>query len=138
MPPELCLTLRPDGVAVTPRWWARSHWQLLRRIQTDDVMPIWYATLATRLCHDLANQGGVPDPHLANLALAAANAALSGRQTLELPASKEDWIRIYQEVYAPHNGTLNNRTGGTAEQYEAEESLTAAPGFNPLFGEDTH
>ena len=48
-------------------------------------MPIWYATLATRLCHDLANQPGVPDPYLANLALAAANAALSGRQTFELP-----------------------------------------------------
>jgi hypothetical protein len=134
MPPELCWTLTPDGVAVTPRWWARGQWRLLRRIQTDDVMPIWYATLATRLCHDLANQRGVPDPHLANLALAAANAALWGRRTSELPASKEDWMHIYQEVYAPHNGALNNRTGGTAEQYEAEKALNAAQGVNPLFG----
>jgi hypothetical protein len=134
MPPELCWVLRPDGVAVTPRWWARGHWRLLRRIQTDDVMPIWYATLATRLCHDLASQRGGPDPHLANLALAAANAALWGRRTFELPASKEDWMRIYREVYAPHNGALNNRTGGTAEQYEAEKALHAAQGFNPLFG----
>ncbi len=134
MPPELCWTLTPDGVAVTPRWWARGQWRLMRRIQTDDVMPIWYATLATRLCHDLANQRGVPDPHLANLALAAANAALSGRQTFVLPVSKEDWMRIYQEVYAPYNGALNNRTGGTAEQYEAEKALSTAQGFNPLFG----
>jgi hypothetical protein len=134
MPPELCWTLTPGGAAVTPRWWARGQWRLLRRIQTDDVMPIWYATLATRLCRDLANQRGVPDPHLANLALAAASAALWGRWTFELPASKEDWMHIYQEVYAPHNGALNNRTGGTAEQYEAEKALNAAQGFNPLFG----
>jgi hypothetical protein len=134
MPPELCWTLRPDGVAVTPRWWARGQWRLMRRIQTDDVLPIWYATLATRLCHDLASQRGVPDPHLANLALAAANAALWGRRTFELPDSKEDWMRIHQEVYAPHNGALSNRTGGTPEQIDAEAALSTAQGFNPLFG----
>jgi hypothetical protein len=43
-------------------------------------------------------------------------------------------MRIYQEVYAPYNGALNNRTGGTAEQYEAEKALSTAQGFNPLFG----
>jgi hypothetical protein len=133
-PPELCWTLTPDGMAVIPRWWARGQWRLLRRIQTEDVLPIWHATLATRLCHDLASQRGVPDPHLASLALAAANAALPGRQAFEFPASKEDWMRIRQEVYAPHNGALNNRAGGTAEQYEAEKTLSAAQGFNPLFG----
>lgn len=134
MAPELCWTVMPDGAAVTPRWWARGHWRLLRRIHTDDVVPIWYATLATHLCHDLANQRGIPDPHLASLALAAANAALWDRRTFELPAAKEDWLSIYQGVYAPHNGALNNRTGGTAEQYEAEKTLKAAQGFNPLFG----
>jgi hypothetical protein len=42
---------------------------------------------------------------------------------------------IYQEVYAPHNGALNNRAGGTAEQYAAEKALNAEEsGFNPLFG----
>lgn len=135
MPPELCWTVTPDGSAVIPRWWARGHWRLMRRIQTNDVVPIWYATLATRLCHDLANQQGVPDPNLANLALLAANAALWGRRTFEFPTSSEDWIRLYREVYAPHNGALNNRTGGTAEQIDAEKILSGeAPGFNPLFG----
>ena len=47
MPPELCWTLTPDAVAVTPRWWARGQWRLMRRIQTNDVMPIWYVMLAT-------------------------------------------------------------------------------------------
>jgi hypothetical protein len=134
MPPELCWTLKPDGSAVTPRWWAHGHWRLMRRIQTDDVTPIWYATLATRLCRDLANRRSVADPHLANLALAAANAALWGRRTFEHPASKEDWLHIYQQVYAPHNGALNNRTSGTSEQIAAEKTLSAAQGFNPLFG----
>jgi hypothetical protein len=97
-------------------------------------VPIWYATLATRLCHEFANQRGIPDPHLANLALAAANQALQGQRIFEFPASKEDWMSVYQEVYAPHNGALNNRTGGTAEQYEAEKALNAAGGFNLLFG----
>ena len=43
-------------------------------------------------------------------------------------------MRIYEEVYAPHNGALNDRTGGTPEQYAAEKALNAAQGFNPLSG----
>jgi hypothetical protein len=135
MPPELCWALKTDGSAVIPRWWARGSWRLMRRIQTNDAMPIWYATLATRLCRDLADQRGVPDPNLANLALAAANAALWGRRAFELPASSDDWMRLYREVYAPHNGALSNRTSGTLEQIDAEKALSSgAPGFNPLFG----
>lgn len=34
-------------------------------------------------------------------------------------------LDLCREVYAPWNGALNNLTGGTSEQYEAEEALKA-------------
>jgi hypothetical protein len=136
MPPPLCWTLNPDGSATVPRWWARGDWRLLRRIRTNDVVPIWYAALAIRLCRELADRPHAPDPNLVSLALGAATAALGSGRTFEVPLSTEDWMRLYQEVYAPHNGALNNRTGGTSEQYAAERALNAGAmsGFNPLFG----
>lgn len=136
MPPPLCWALNPDGSAAVPRWWARGHWRLLRRIKTEDGTPIWFATLATRLCLDLANHAVPPDPEFSTFVLGAANLALGGARSFDVPMSSDEWMRLYQEVYASHNGALNNRTGGTAEQYEAEKTLNAsdAPGLDLLFG----
>jgi hypothetical protein len=136
MPPPLCWAINPDGSAAVPRWWARGHWRLLRRVRTEDVTPIWYATLATRLCVELANQTNQPDPEFATFVLGAANLALGGNLTFDVPMSKDDWLHLYQQVYAPHNGALNNRTGGTSEQYEAERAFNAGDmsGFELMFG----
>lgn len=136
MPPPLRSAINPDGSATVPRWWARGHWRLLRRIRTDDVTPIWYATLAIRLCRDLANQTRPPDPEFAPFVLGAANLALGGNPTFDVPLSKDDWLQLCQDVYAPHNGALNNRTGGTFEQYEAEKAFTVSDmsGFDLMFG----
>src|ERR1700678_4022158 len=83
MPPPLCWAINPDISAAVPRWWARGHWRLLRRIRTEDVTPIWYATLATRLCRDLANQNTTPRPEFATFVLGAANLALGGNLTFD-------------------------------------------------------
>jgi len=136
MPPPLCWAINPDGSTAVPRWWARGHWRLLRRIRTEDVTPIWFATLATRLCLELANQTNRPDPEFATFVLGAANLALGGNLTFDVPMSKDDWLSLYQQVYAPHNGALNNRTGGTSEQYDVEKALSASgvSGFDLMFG----
>jgi hypothetical protein len=136
MPPPLCWALNPDGSAAVPRWWARGHWRLLRRLRTEDATPIWFATLATRLCLDLANQTIPLDPEFATFVLGAANLALGGGLSFDVPMSKAEWLHLYKEVYAPHDGALNNRTGGTSEQYEAEKALNASdsPGLDLLFG----
>jgi hypothetical protein len=136
MPPPLCWVLNPDGSAAVPRWWARGHWRLLRRIRTDDGTPIWFATIATRLCMDLASQAIRPDPEFSTFVLGTANLALGGGQSFDVPMSSEEWLHLYQEVYARHNGALNNRTGGTTEQYKAEKVLNAgnSSGLDLLFG----
>jgi hypothetical protein len=136
MPPPLCWALDPDGSAAIPRWWARGDWRLMRRIRTEDGTPIWFASLATRLCLYLADRADAPDPELAILTRGAANLALGGERDFDLPMSKDEWMKLRQEVYAPHLGALNNRTGGTRKQYEAEAALTAGDmsGFELLFG----
>jgi hypothetical protein len=113
----------------------------MRRIRTEDVTPIWFATLAVRLCRDIGNQTGAAHAELALLARGAANLALGGGRAFDLPLSKQDWLGLYQEVYVRWNGALNNRTGGTSEQYDSEAALNEAalktvdgPGLDLLFG----
>ncbi len=50
--------------------------------------------------------------------------------------SSKEWLELRQKVYAPHDGALNNQTGGTLEQYEAEKTLTTngLSSFELLFG----
>jgi hypothetical protein len=49
---------------------------------------------------------------------------------------RDEWLELRQKVYAPYGGALNNQTGGTRQQYDAEKSLTASglSGFELLFG----
>jgi hypothetical protein len=136
MSPLLCWAVDPLGSAVIPRWWALGDWRLLRRIKTDDVVPIWFATLATRLCSEIAKQPGQSTPELAALARGASSLALGEGQAFDVPMSRDEWLELRQKVYAPYGGALNNQTGGTQEQYDAEKSLTAngLSGFELLFG----
>ncbi len=134
--PLLCWAVDPQGAAVFPRWWALGDWRLLRRIKTEDVVPIWFATLATRLCSEIAKQPSRSTPEFATLARGASSLALGEGQTFDLPMSSEEWLELRQRVYAPYGGALNNQTGGTQEQYEIEKSLTSngLSGFELLFG----
>ena len=60
MPPRLCSVVDKDANAITPRWWALADWRLQRRIMTDDIKPIWFASLATILCRELADRTEAP------------------------------------------------------------------------------
>jgi hypothetical protein len=135
VPPELCSALEPDGTAANPRWWARGEWRLQRRILTGDVRPIWIATLAERLCSDLADRPEGRDTAIVNLALGAA-AQVRGSGYFEIPMSSEEWMALRREIYAPYMGAFSNRAGATSQQHEAEAQLTAdgLSGFELLFG----
>lgn len=134
-PPPLCWALDPDGSPALPRWWARGDWRLMRRVRTPDGTPIWCASLAVRLCAELADSAQ-PNSDLVTLTLGLASLALDTSRIFDLPMSPEGWLRLRQEIYAPHMGALNNRTGATREQYDAEAALTASDmsGFDLMFG----
>jgi hypothetical protein len=135
--PRLCSTLEPDGTATNPRWWARGEWRLDRRILTNDVKPIWIATLAERLCLDLADRAARPDAAIVTLALGAAAQVLGGRY-FDVPMSKDEWMDLRKEVYDPYMGAFSNRAGATSEQHDAEAKLKAEAlsGFELLFGRE--
>ena len=109
VPPPLCSTLEPDGTATNPRWWARGDWRLQRRILTDDVKPIWIATLAERLCIDLAERPDGRDVAIINLTLGAV-AQITGGRYFDVPISRDEWIDLRKEVYGPYMGAFSNRT----------------------------
>ena len=135
VPPPLCSTLEPDGTATNPRWWARGDWRLQRRILTDDVKPIWIATLAERLCIDLAERPDGRDVAIINLTLGAV-AQITGGRYFDVPISRDEWIDLRKEVYGPYMGAFSNRTGATSDQRDAEANLNAEglSGFELLFG----
>ncbi len=135
VPPQLCSTLDPDGPATNPRWWARGDWRLQRRILTDDVKPIWVATLAERLCMDLAERPDGRDAAIVNLTLGAV-AQITGGRYFDVPISRDAWIALRKDVYGPYMGAFSNRTGATSEQHDAEAKLNAEglSGFELLFG----
>ncbi len=135
VPPPLCWTLEPDGTATNPRWWARGDWRLERRILTDDVKPIWIATLAERLCLDLADRPESRAPAIVSLTLGAI-AQVSGGRYFNIPITRDEWMALRKDVYELHMGAFSNRAGATSEQREAEARLNAAglSGFELLFG----
>jgi hypothetical protein len=135
LPPRLCSAIYPDTTAPIPRWWARGDWRLQRRILTEDVKPIWTATLAERLCLDVAHRADPPDSTIVNLALGAVTQVV-GNRYFDTPMSSDEWMQLRAEVYGPYMGAFNNRTGATSEQYEAETRLKAADlsGFDLWFG----
>jgi hypothetical protein len=135
IPPELCSALEPNGVATNPRWWARGDWRLDRRILTEDVKPIWIATLAERLCLDLAQRPNGRDLPIMNLTLGAV-AQVTGGRYFDVPLSGEEWMTLRAEVYGRYMGAFSNRAGATSQQHDAEARLIAAglSSFDLLFG----
>jgi hypothetical protein len=135
MPPRLCSVIDRDARAVRPRGWALGEWRLQRRIITEDVRPIWFATLAVRLCLDLADRREPPGSPIDTLALGSAARAI-GPQHFDVPMSREEWMALRERVYAPYTGALNNLDGPTGEQYAAEARLMSAgtPAVDLYFG----
>lgn len=134
-PPTLCSSIDANAATIKPRWWALGDWRLQRRIMTDDVRPIWFAALGERLCLELANRSSTAGNPLATLALACSAQVLGG-QYFDVPLSSEAWLDLRHRIYAPYNGALNNRAGGTGQQREAEARLVDArlPAVDLYFG----
>ncbi len=133
--PELCSALDPDGTASNPRWWARGEWRLQRRVLTEDVRPIWLATLAEKVCMDLAERPDSRDGAIVSLALGAVAQALGSRY-FDVPASRDEWLSLRRQVYEPYMGAFANSAGATSGQHDAEARLQAdgLSGFELLFG----
>jgi hypothetical protein len=137
LPPRLCSAIDAETNSVKPRWWARGEWRLQRRIMTEDVKPIWIATLAEQLCLVLADQPAPSDSPIASLALGSIRRTL-GHSHFDVPLSAEDWMNLRREVYEQHMDTFRSRTDATPEQSAVEAKLIAAerPGIELLFGKD--
>jgi hypothetical protein len=135
LPPRLCAVIDADARAVRPRWWALGEWRLQRRIMTEDVRAIWFATMAVRLCYDLADRIEPPDSPIVTLALGSVARAI-GPQPFDVPVSRDEWMALRERVYAPYIGALNNLDGPTGEQNAAEAELTGAgiPAADLYFG----
>jgi hypothetical protein len=135
IPPPLCWTVESDGTATTPRWWALSHWRLGRRIRSKDASQVWLAHLAVWLTMDLAERPRGRDSAIINLALGTA-ARVLGPRVFDVPTTREDWMQLRGAIYGPYQGALNNLTGLTGQQADAEARLTSrsASGFDLLFG----
>jgi Nucleotidyltransferase domain len=71
-------------------------------------------------------------PRVWDLRTRSSQPGARGQSHLRRPSGKGDWLQLYQEVYAPHNGALKNRTGGTLEQYEIESARRRPPGATAL------
>jgi hypothetical protein len=135
LPPRLCSAIDRDASALRPRWWALGDWRLQRRIMTDDVRPIWFATIGERLCLELAERQDLPGTPLSTLALACAARALEASY-FDVPVSRDDWLGLRRLIYDRHMGALSNRAGATGQQHNAEARLLQAglPAVDLYFG----
>ncbi|MDO8184681.1 hypothetical protein Q5424_04950 [Conexibacter sp. JD483] len=135
LPPRLCCAIDADAAAISPRIWARGSWRLQRRVMTDDVVSIWSAALAERLCADLSQQTGSVDGQLAQLAVAAAARVIGPARTFA-PTSSDEWLELRAGVVQAEGSVINNRAGATPQQVGAETAFQRAnlPGVRLYFG----
>jgi hypothetical protein len=90
---------------------------------------------------DLAERPHGRDSAVVTLALGTA-ARILGPRVFDVPTTREEWMQLRAAVYSPYQGALNNLTGLTGQQADAEARLASpmASGFDLLFGAspDTH
>lgn len=125
LPPRLCWAITPNAEMVSPRWWARAEWRLQRRILTEDVQALWFATLAERWCYQLgSNEIPMTEP-TTTLALGTATRLL-GNRYFDVPTSPSAWMALRTEIVEAHPGVTHSLGAPTSGQRNAEESLLKA------------
>ncbi len=135
LPPRLCSVIDTHANAVSPRWWARGDWRLQRRVLSDDVKLIWQASLAERLCTELANRPKPPGSEVVSLALGTIAQVLPDRY-FDVPTSAEDWTTFRDLLVNAHPSVTHSLESPTKEQHDAEGQLksTDLPAVELYFG----
>jgi hypothetical protein len=122
LPPRLCSAIDTNGYSVVPRWWVRADWRLQRRILAHDVRQKWLASLAGRLCAELAGRQEPPGSEIATLALWAIARLDLGRY-FDVPCSAEDWMQLRGLVVSAY--PVHSLDGATDTQRDAEQRFIA-------------
>lgn len=133
MPPLVCSAIDPDGELVKPRWWVKADWRLQRRILTEDVLTMWLAGLAERLCVDFAQRERRVDGELQRLGLwAVARAGIENQ--FDLPLAPGDWMALREQLVEVHPGVTHSIDGATEQQRVAEARLGDLAPIDRYFG----
>jgi hypothetical protein len=137
--PRLCSAIAPDGALVTPRWWATGTWRPLRRILTDDALPLWRGKLAERVCSDLIARRRPPSPELADLVRGTV-AQLGLAEELARLDDPSDWSEVRALVLDFFPSVIVAHDVTTVQQDDAEQALLAAglPAVDRYFGISRH
>jgi hypothetical protein len=97
--PRFSWVLNVDGVAATPRIWARGGWRLSRRILTEDAVGNWTVTLAIFLAEQMVSGDEWTRQALAKVALEAIGRVL-GPVAVYGQGSREEWVEFKARLAA--------------------------------------
>jgi hypothetical protein len=120
--PRFSWGLLPNGVAATPRIWARGGWRLSRRIVTEDAIGNWAVTLAIFLAEQMANGDDRTRETLGKVALEEASRVLGPIAVYE-QGSRPEWVE-FQANLAKHQHPIGPEAP-TVEQTAAANELEA-------------
>jgi hypothetical protein len=135
LPPRLCSVVGPDGTLVSPRWWAGGDWRPLRRILTEDALPLWRGKLVERICSDLIGRRRPASPELVALVRATMAQVGLDLEMMRLP-DPQDWQEVRALLLDDDPGVIVAHDVSTPQQQEAEARLLAAdvPAVDRYFG----
>lgn len=134
--PRFCWVLAEDGVAPSPRIWARGEWRLARRLMTEDAAPRWNVALAMLLAGQMASGTDGAREELHKVAAEAAGRVL-GPIAMYPPGSREEWAEI-QRAIAPHQHPLGPAGTSHAQDEAAKRLETQLTSYNLYFGVGEH
>jgi hypothetical protein len=137
--PRLCCAIAPDGALATPRWWAAGDWRPLRRIRTEDALPLWRGRLAERVCSDLIARRRPAPAEVAALVRGTVAQIGLGEELARLP-DPSDWSEVRALVLDDLPDVMFAHDVSTPQQHEAEAALLAAglPAVDRYFGTSAH
>lgn len=131
--PRFSWVLEPNGIAASPRIWARGGWRLSRRILTEDAVGNWTVQLAIHLAGQMAEGDEWTRELLRKIALEATGRVL-GPIGVYGSGSREEWVDFKAELVKRQHPM--GPEAPTVEQTAAAEDLEAQnlTPFSRFFG----
>lgn len=131
--PRFSWVLQPNGVAASPRIWARGSWRLSRRILSEDAVMGWSVVLAMFLAEQMTGEDDWTRSALSKVAMEAA-ARVLGPIALYPPGTREEWLELRRKL-APHQHPMG--PGSTTGAQDAAARALEGHGlteFSLFFG----
>lgn len=120
--PRFSWGLQPNGMAATPRIWARGGWRLSRRIVTEDAVGNWAVIRAIFLAEQMVSGDNRTRETLGKVALEETSRVL-GPIAVYDQGSREEWMTLKANL-ARHQHPLGPEAP-TTEQTAAASKLEA-------------